>query len=150
MRAGRPAPQLREELAVLRHRLLIDCVNHERRDLRMRKFLVNSYGESMATKLKFIRLKIEDELIQPVNNLADIRDELKADIASEIVEWYLNQRKAGHVHIRYFSSPKGSDYQGIWFHPDTIKRAKQQAEDDQQPLNRLIYTALARYFEQSI
>ena len=95
MRAGRPAPQLREELAVLRHRLLIDCVNHERRDLRMRKFLVNSYGESMATKLKFIRLKIEDELIQPVNNLAGIRDELKADIASEIVEWYLNQRKAG-------------------------------------------------------
>ncbi|WP_261311622.1 hypothetical protein [Escherichia coli] len=32
----------------------------------------------MATKLKFIRLKIEDELIQPVNNLAGIRDELKA------------------------------------------------------------------------
>ncbi|QHJ56876.1 hypothetical protein GUU82_11680 [Escherichia coli] len=48
----------------------------------------------MATKLKFIRLKIEDELIQPVNNLAGIRDELKADIASEIVEWYLNQRKS--------------------------------------------------------
>lgn len=108
MRAGRPAPQLREELAVLRHRLLIDCVNHERRDLRMRKFLVNSYGESMATKLKFIRLKIEDELIQPVNNLAGIRDELKADIASEIVEWYLNQRKAGHVHIRYFSRDRKS------------------------------------------
>ncbi|XTZ36554.1 hypothetical protein ACQYRI_11015 [Salmonella enterica] len=47
----------------------------------------------MTTKLKFIRLKIEDELIQPVNNLAGIRDELRADIASEIIEWYLNQRK---------------------------------------------------------
>lgn len=79
----------------------------------MRKFLVIAYGESMTTKLKFIRLKIEDELIQPVNNLAGIRDELKADIASEIIEWYLNQRKAGHVHIRYFSSPKGSDYQDL-------------------------------------
>ncbi len=150
MRAGRPAPQLREELAVLRHRLLARYVNQEQCNLRMRKFLVIAYGESMTTNLKFIRLKIEDELIQPVNNLAGIRDELKADIASEIVEWYLNQRKTGHVHIRYFSSPKDSDYQGIWFHPDTIKRAKQQAADDQQPLNRLIYTALARYFEQSI
>ncbi|MEF8439656.1 hypothetical protein U9072_25055, partial [Escherichia coli] len=50
--------------------------------------------ESMATKLKFIRLKIEDELIQPVNNLAGIRDELKADIASEIVD-IQNRRHVG-------------------------------------------------------
>ncbi|HAJ3626020.1 TPA: hypothetical protein HMV10_00080 [Escherichia coli] len=81
MRAGRPAPQLREELAVLRHRLLIDCVNHERRDLRMRKFLVNSYGESMATKLKFIRLRLMCILESLLEDLGpegiDIQDEIK-------------------------------------------------------------------------
>lgn len=101
----------------------------------------------MASKFKFIRLRIEDELITSINDLAQINTEMKAEIVSDIVEWFLKQRSEGAVPSRYFCSPNDVEYVGIWLLLDTVKRAKQRASEEKQSLNRLIYTALARYFE---
>ncbi|EAM7986412.1 hypothetical protein FCH62_23275 [Salmonella enterica] len=102
----------------------------------------------MTSNLKFIRLRVEPELIQPINNLASIRDEMKAEIAGEIVEWFLARRSDGTLTARYFSSPKDADYVGIRLHRSTVMKVKQLSLQDNQPINRIIYTALARYFEQ--
>lgn len=98
----------------------------------------------MTSNLKFIRLRVEPELIQPINNLASTRDEMKA----EIVEWFLARRSDGTLTARYFSSPKDADYVGIRLHRSTVMKVKQLSLQDNQPINRIIYTALARYFEQ--
>ncbi len=43
------------------------------------------------------RFKIEDDLMQTIDNLADTRGEQKADIIAETVEWLVKNRTEGTV-----------------------------------------------------
>ncbi|CDH20620.1 conserved hypothetical protein [Xenorhabdus bovienii str. kraussei Quebec] len=97
--------------------------------------------------LKFKLFRIEDDLMNSIDNLASIRGEMKSEIASERVEWFIKQRAEGLLPPRYFSSPNVADYKGIWLKSETVQRASELGKKDQQPVNRVIYTAFVRYFE---
>ncbi|EKN4008241.1 TPA: hypothetical protein ACQQX6_002596 [Yersinia enterocolitica] len=101
-----------------------------------------------VSDLKFKWLKIDDDLMNSIDNLASISGEMKSDIASERIEWFIRQRTEGLLPPRYFASSGVADYRGIRLKPDTFQRANELAKKDHQPVNRVIYTALARYFEQ--
>lgn len=102
---------------------------------------------SQPNDWKFKRFKIEDDLMQTIDNLAETRGEQKADIIAETVEWLVKNRSEGKISQRYFSSPDNAPYKGIWLKPDTIRTIEMLSEADNQNPNRVIYTAIARFID---
>ncbi|EJJ0671702.1 hypothetical protein ACNJ8R_004143 [Cronobacter sakazakii] len=96
---------------------------------------------------KFKRLKIDEDLINTIDNLAGTRGEQKADILGETIEWFVKNRSDGTLPPRYFVSPNDAPYTGLWLKPDTIRKIEELAQTDNQNPNRVIYTAIARFIE---
>ena len=95
----------------------------------------------------FKRFKIEDDLMQTIDNLSETRGEQKADIIAETVEWLVKNRTEGTVSPRYFSSPDNAPYKGVWLKPDTIRTIEMLSNADNQNPNRVIYTAICRFID---
>ncbi|MBD5760113.1 hypothetical protein IF821_22985 [Citrobacter freundii] len=95
----------------------------------------------------FKRIKIEDNLFDSIERLANLRGDQKADIIAETVEWLVKNREEGSIPPRYFASTENAHYKNFWVKPDTIRSIEDLAKADNQNPNRVIYTAIARFIE---
>ena len=102
---------------------------------------------SSKTDWKYFRLKIDDDLIEQIDNIANTRGEQKADVLAETVEHLVKSRADGTASKRYFSSPESAAYKGIWVKPETYKTVCMLSQTDDQNPSRVIYTAIVRFLE---
>ncbi|MCL6336320.1 hypothetical protein EXT65_21240 [Pectobacterium carotovorum subsp. carotovorum] len=100
-----------------------------------------------SSEMKFRRLKVDAELIQTIDNLANLRGDKKADVIGDTIDWFINNRTNGSIAPRYFASPNDAPYAGMWLKPETIEKIETLAKADSQNPNRVLYTALARFIE---
>ncbi|HCB1716443.1 TPA: hypothetical protein MYP99_004623 [Citrobacter freundii] len=96
---------------------------------------------------KYMRIKIDEDLIEQIDNLASTRGEQKADVVADTVEHLVKSRADGSASKRYFSSPESAAYKGIWIRPETYKTIRMLSETDDQNPSRVIYTAIVRFLE---
>ncbi|EFR6141887.1 hypothetical protein HYK36_004272 [Salmonella enterica] len=96
---------------------------------------------------KYLRLKIDEDLIEQIDNIANTRGEQKADVVAETVEHLVQSRADGSASKRYFSSPESAAYKGIWIKPETYKTVRMLSDTDDQNPSRVIYTAIVRFLD---
>lgn len=96
---------------------------------------------------KYLRLKIDDDLIEQIDNIANTRGEQKADVVAETIEHLVQSRANGTASKRYFSSPESAAYKGIWIRPETYKTICMLSDTDDQNPSRVIYTAIVRFLD---
>lgn len=98
----------------------------------------------------FKRLKIDNEIINRIDIVYKTRGEQKADVIDEMIDWFASQRAEGKLKARYFVSAKNVSYVGLWLKPETIKKIDELAKADKQTSNRVIYTAIVRFYEMDL
>ncbi|EDK1561886.1 hypothetical protein [Enterobacter hormaechei] len=96
---------------------------------------------------KLLRLKIDEDLIEQIDNIAKTRDEQKADVLADTIDNLVKSRADGTASKRYFASPESATYKSIWVKPETYKTICMLADTDDQNLSRVIYTAIVRFIE---
>ena len=76
------------------------------------------------------------------------RLQLKA-IQAQALEWFLKRRESytGHTDTLYLASPDTAQYRALWIAPSLAEAIAEQANRDDVSENRVIYTALCRYWE---
>nr|WP_242453228.1 hypothetical protein [Citrobacter pasteurii] len=94
-----------------------------------------------------MRVKIDEDLIEQIDNIASTRGEQKADVVADTVEHLVKSRADGSASKRYFSSPESAAYKGIWIRPETYKTICMLSDTDDQNPSRVIYTAIVRFLE---
>ncbi|EJO8074331.1 hypothetical protein Q3R63_004452 [Salmonella enterica] len=96
---------------------------------------------------KFLRLKIDEDLIEQIDNIAKTRGEHKADVLADTIENLVKSRADGSASKRYFASPESAAYKGIWVKPETYKTICMLSDTDDQNPSRVIYTAIVRFLD---
>lgn len=101
---------------------------------------------AQAPKNVLRQIKIEPELLTLLREEAQDRQITFIDFYSSISDWYINERAQGHFSARTFLPPQTATTRSFWLSADADARLLRQADKDKQPVNRLLYTAIVRYF----
>lgn len=89
------------------------------------------------------QVKMSEELHKTIKMMAVQKNTFMNEIYDEAVSALLNARK--FTELQYLASPKNGKAKSLWIADDVFQKVKALAEQDQVPMNRIVYTAIVHH-----
>lgn len=91
------------------------------------------------------QIKIEDEVWPLLHHIADDQGVKHYELYQLIIDWHEQRRSQGEYSARTLIPPQNSPLRTLWLTPHANLVLIARARQDQQSINRILYSAIIRY-----